>query len=207
MKLLPEPSRRKLTFLVIFAALLTFLTITCLYTYLLVNESQIILNINHDLSFRYLELTKNFILEKTVNGNKIYFYSDSFNGKPVEIVNEAHLYSVLKEAYDGFGDFVTQRHNLNKPTKKSAKKIKIIFVRDKIYQTHNLAHKEAMSDAFAQIFSRKIYIKVEDKKNGKYNVLEEKNVLRHEIFHILSGEYALWELVPHDDAYEFGNSR
>jgi len=205
MKLLPEPGWRRLTSLVIFAALLTFLTITCLYTYLLVNESQIILNINHDLSFHYLGLTKKLILEKTVNGNSVYFYSDSFNGKPIEITNEVYLYPILKEAYGDFEEFIAKKHNLKKPARTKRKKIKIIFVRQKIHQAHDLAHQEPLSAAFAEVFSRKIYIKVENKKNGKYNVLEEKNVLCHEIFHILSGEYTLWELAPHNDAYEFGN--
>lgn len=206
MKFFPEPGWRRSVSLAALTVLLTLLTATCLNAYLLVNEPQTILNINFELSFRYLKLTKKMILEKTVNGNKIYFYSDSFKGKPVEIVNEAYLYSVLKEAYDDFGDFVAQRHNLNKPPKKLGKKLKIMFVREEIYKTRDPACKApTRSAAFAEIRLRNIFIEVKNEKNGKFDILKEKKLLRHEIFHILSGEHNFSELVPHQDAERFEN--
>ncbi|MBI2058107.1 MAG: hypothetical protein HYT63_03990 [Candidatus Yanofskybacteria bacterium] len=205
MKLLPEPGWCRKTCLILTTIFLTFLATSSFWLYVTSNKPEVILDLNHEINFFYLEIAKKFVLEKTVNGNSIYFYSDSFNGKPIEIINEVYLYPILKEAYDDFEEFVAKKHNLKKPARTKRGKVKVIFVRGKIYQTRDLARKEAMSDAFTQIFSRKIYIRIETEKNGKYDIVKEKNTLRHEIFHVLSGEYSLWELAPHDDAYEFGS--
>ncbi|MBI2676387.1 MAG: hypothetical protein HYX21_00320 [Candidatus Yanofskybacteria bacterium] len=205
MKLLPEPGWRRTAVLILITILLTLSSIICLYAYLLVNEPQIILRLNYETSFLYLNLTKKFILEKTVNGNSICFYSDSFDGKPIKIINKDSLSSVLKKACDDFENFIAQKHKLEKPGKKQRKRIRIIFVRPEIYKTFNLIRQGSQSEAFAQIFLRKIFIRIETEKNGKYDILEEENTLRHEIFHILSGEYNLSELLPHHDADEFGS--
>ena len=158
MKLLPEPGWLRVTCLVLSITLLTLSATILMYAYFLINEPQAILWFNYKASFSYLGLTKKFILEKTINGNSIYFYSDNFNGKPIEIENGTYLYPVLKKAFDDFEGFIAKKHQLNKPGKKHRERIVITFVRPEIHETHDLAHREPLSAAFAQIFSRNIYI-------------------------------------------------
>ncbi|HEY4484477.1 MAG: hypothetical protein A3I24_03665 [Candidatus Harrisonbacteria bacterium RIFCSPLOWO2_02_FULL_41_13b] len=205
MKLLPEPGWLRKTCLTTVTILLTFLATSSVWLYVTINKPEFILGINYRINFFYIEITKKFVLEKTINGNSIYFYSDSFNGKPIEIVNEVYIYPILKKAFDDFENFVAQTHKLKKPDKRQRKRIKITFIRPEIYQVRDLAYQQPKSSAFAEVFSRKIFIEIPTEKKGIYNILEEKNTLRHEIFHILSGEYNFFELAPHDDAYEFGS--
>ena len=153
-------------------------------------------------SFFYLNMTKKLICEKIVNGNSVKFYSDSFEGKPAKLLNEVYLYLILKRAYDEFENFVAQKHNLKKPGKKFRSLLTITLVTRDRYAWRDMAHKNA-SDAYTELSTKKIYIS----SDKEFDVLKNRDTLRHEVFHFLTNEYLLWELVPHEDAYDFGSLR
>ena len=161
-----------------------------------------VMEIYYRCSFFHLDITKKLICEKIINGNSVKFYSDRFEGRPAKLLNEVYLYPILKEAYDEFENFLAGRHGLKKLDKKFRNSLTVTLVTKDRYAWRVLAHKN-YSDAHTEFFTKKIYI-CSDKE---FDVLKNKDILRHEVFHFLTSEYFLWELTPHKDAYDFGNLR
>ncbi len=200
---------RKRKILTLATSLTLFLSIYITY-WLTLPPNWLIYN-NYYYRFLYLDLTKKLVAQQTVNGNKVYIYSDRFDGRLVKLFGDVYIYPIVKESYDDFEKFVTKNHGLKMPHKTKISPLVITFVSSPVYDNRRLSdiRERDTSNAFTNIAKKGIYIEGMDGEFdfGKFDFAKSKNksTLRHEIFHFLSLEYGLYEFLPHSDAEKFAD--
>ncbi len=200
MTLLPKTRKRRLF------SLVTGITLILSVAYTVVFQPMWIRFSNYSLHFAYLEVTKKLISEGMAGDCRVYLYGEDSNGQTAEVKNLELLAPTIAEAFSDFPDFVVKRHKINLP-KVKIDYLKITLVTEKTYDSYRRTS-ETLDRLDSNAFNYKHNIYIESKEQ-KFDILLDKTILRHEVFHFLSYKYGLYNdsnsFLPHSDAYEFGS--
>lgn len=208
MKVLSKPGQRRIFSIVISVSLLTLICVTY------VRAPSIFWNIDFYLRFGCLDLAKKVVLEKKVDECTVRLYSTKSDGKIIRIANTQALDQIIKETFEDFPEFIQKHYHRTIPKDKKVKNLSIVVVAKGNFYSYDKLQGGPVGAATLTTQGTKFWGKLLPFKriyfsddNGEFDILTNKETIRHEIFHWMEYEYGLENIIVHNDVYDFAKMR